>query len=316
MLINSFSKKILSTLLILLMMNTSCFAENWVTITAENGKSADLDLDSLNVVLDTVEYDIKMEKENTTFIHRFSTDLYKEGTPTAIISAVKLENNVKTPIQVENRVYRNLKQGTLQSEIYDVLSKELSEKEFNKGKNTWSKYLKKQQRLMTEQLNPGDFKKLNSRFVNKTESATPIYRSNIELQIDKYGTVVNRKTDDYYLQEVKKLDSLPADYSGKTYTVEVEMNYYKYVGAKTKTAKPTIIQNSPSKATVKISKNSRPPVFGHIQYGLLATYKACNDSLGSNSGLSILLIPVTLSGIIVSSISFLIFGGDVDDLGS
>ncbi len=38
MLINSFSKKILSTLLILLMMNTSCFAENWVTITAENGK--------------------------------------------------------------------------------------------------------------------------------------------------------------------------------------------------------------------------------------------------------------------------------------
>ena len=101
------------------------------------------------------------------------------------------------------------------------------------------------------------------------------------------------------------------------------MKYYKYAGAKKFTKKPVITKTSPNSASIKIAKNSRPPVFGHIQYGLLAT----NNKIGYFykgdfiDGLPLILLPVVfVAGIfgivawIACNLLFVIFGGDIDDL--
>ena len=88
-------KKFVTFSLILLLLNLNIsYAENWVTITAENGKSADLDLDSIKMAVDTVEYDIKTEYDNYIYINTMSTELYKEGLPTAVAERTKYKDTI------------------------------------------------------------------------------------------------------------------------------------------------------------------------------------------------------------------------------
>ena len=135
-------KRIIATILLLLFCNmNSVYAENWVTITAENGKSADLDLDSIEMVVNAVEYDIRTTFNNTVFVNKLSTELYKDGTPTAVIHRKKYKNsisssNLLTEEKITQRDYKIVKNGTLQAEIFDILSKKLEEKNFNKGHKT------------------------------------------------------------------------------------------------------------------------------------------------------------------------------------
>ena len=105
-----------------------------------------------------------------------------------------------------------------------------------------------------------------------------------------------------------------------------DLEYETYTGA-TKTEKPLVIQTSPDSATVKISKNSRPPVFGHIQYGLLCAIKKLEilykGDYFSNCPtiFGLLFVPLgivtTIGGALVCSfviLFFAIMGGDIQDV--
>lgn len=323
--------KIIATFLIVLTINMPCFAVNWVTITAENGKSGDLDLDSIKMAVDTVEYDIKVTQNEYTYINRFSTELYEEGTPTALISSKKYKNDVEVSSEIyKDRNYRELKPGTLQAEIFDVLSKDLSEKTFNKGQNTWDKYLKKQRKAIQNQWKPRKFKDYNSSYIS-TYKNEPVYSNHVELDVAKDGSIVNRSSNDYYSQlyEVRKLDPLPSEYTGETFKLNVDMKCYKYAGSKIYNKGEKVTKLEPTSSNIKISKNSKPPVLGHIQFGLLRTVKGANGLADKSvnhmtSGdplVGLLELPVVLGAMalaIATDIScgllFMIVGGDFDDL--
>ena len=313
--------KVIATFLIILMMNMNCYAVNWVTITAENGKSGDLNLDSIKMAVDTVEYDIKVIQNDYTYINRFSTELYEDGTPTALISSKKYKGDTLVSSEVyKERNYRTLKAGTLQAEIFDVLSKELSEKTFNDGQNSWEKYLNKQRKLIQQKWHPGSFKNLSKKNINNTLYTTPVYISTVSLKIDKDGNIQEKYTDDYYLNEVSKLDPLPDGYTGETFDLSINMNYYKYAGAKTKTQKPLVKQHTPTKATVTIAKNNRPPVIGHISLGLMKALKTEWMDVCDNMPFLLqllLIIPIAIGEIAIKiplCILYLITGGDYDDI--
>lgn len=324
-------KKIFATFLVLLTVNMPCFAVNWVTITAENGKSGDLDLDSIKMAVDTVEYDIKVIQNEFTYVNRFSTELYEEGTPTALISSKKYKNNIEVSSEIyKDRNYRELKSGTLQSEIFDVLSKDLSEKNFSKGQNTWDKYLKKQRKAIQKQWKPRSFKDYNSYYVSEYKDE-PVYSNNVELEVAKDGTIVKRTSDDYsnQLYEVRKIDPLPDGYTGETFNLNVDMKCYKYAGSKIYNKGEKVTKPLPTSSNMKIAKNSRPPVLGHIQFGLLKTIKGVNGATEksfnamskSDPLVGLVELPVVLGMGVVAlatdiacGLMFILVGGDVGDL--
>ena len=324
-------KKLFAAFLVLLTVNMPCFAVNWVTITAENGKSGDLDIDSIKMAVDTVEYDIKVIQNEFTYVNRFSTELYKEGSPTALISSKKYKNEVEVSSETyKDRNYRELKPGTLQAEIFDVLSKDLSEKTFNKGQKTWDKYLKKQRKAIQSQWKPRRFKDYNSYYVS-TYKNEPVYSNQVELDVAKDGTIVKRSADDYtsQLYEVRKLDPLPTEYTAETFKLNVDMKCYKYAGSKIYNKGEKVSKLEPTSSNLKISKNSKPPVLGHMQFGLLRAVKGANglaeksvNHMTSGDPLvGLLELPVVLGTItlaIATDIScglmFMIVGGDFEDL--
>jgi len=270
-------KKCIATLLLILFlnMNIQVQAANWVTIVAENGKSADLDLDSIDLAVDAVEYDIRTFNKEFVYVNRLSTELYKEGTPTAVIKRIKYKNsiakeNLITEDTISDRNYKVVKNGTLQAEIFDILSKKLEEKSFNKGHKTWEKYLKQQRKNLHYKWNPPSFNDLYA--TERDDCATPVYENKVTMNLDKNGNIIYRTGENrqLLLRNIEQLDPLPEDYNAKTFELGVNIDYYKYAGAKLYNNKPAVKQISPVKAEVSIAKNSRPPVIGHIELGLLA----------------------------------------------
>ena len=273
-------KKLTALFLTILLFNVNIvYAQNWVTITAENGKSADLDLDSVKMAVDTVEYDIRIITEDYIYINRMSTELYKNNTPTAVILKNKYNidgSELITTEKDQDREYRDLKPGTLQAEIFDVLSKQIDEKMFIKGKKTWSKYLKKQRKIITNDWNTSYI------YFPARKDGTPMYRQIFEIRVDSEGYLIDPPSRFNKI----KLDALPDDYTNDYFDLTVAVNYYKYAGKSIYTEKPYIAQTSPTSAEISIAKNSRPPVIGHIEFGILYTMdknaaiiKKCIDNL-------------------------------------
>ena len=326
-------RKLIALILVFMIsfLNVS-YAANWVTITAENGKQADLDLDSVKMALNTVEYDIKFEQNGNVFINRLSSELYKEDTPTAVIMRGEYKDGAWVNSEnVTDKNWKPLKQGTLQAEIFDVLSKELEQKSFSKGQDAMDKYLKKQRKNILSRWNPKSkkFKYYDpSRIV--MSSYSPMYYNTVRLDIDKNGIISDRESYDSAnkLWDVRSLDELPNGYSDEVFKLNVDMKYYKYVGCSKENRKP-IIKQSPVEATVTVAKNSRPPVLGHIQYGFLYCYKKTtkiSEVLFENKNFPFLVdliyfpialvgsITVPLVGWAVFGILFPLSGGDFEDL--
>lgn len=343
-------KKITTLFLAIFILNMNfVYAYNSVTVTAENGKSADLDLDSIKMAVDTVEYDIITELDGYTYVNKMSTELYKEGTPTAVVERRKYkgsisDGNLSENEKIKNRNYRVLKSGTLQSEIFDVLSKELGKKNFSKGKTTWNKYLKKQRKQIQKAWEPHkdnwdkpdgyvtpstiqnlesikDFRDWNAGGI------TPVRHDNVQLTINKDGSIKEKINDRGEFWNLTQLDALPEDYTAETFKLDVKMNYYKYAGAKIYTPKPLVKQISPVRSEITIAKNQRPPVIGHIQFGLLRAFKKFNnmDKLipdpPDNGFLCLLGFPFVLvagagiiAGWIVTGLLCLLTGVSVEDM--
>lgn len=319
-------KKIISITLIIFLLNVNfAYAENWVTITAANGKSADLDLDSIQMAVDTVEYNIRTQNNDSIFINKMSTELYKEGIPTAVIERSKYknglsENNKISDEKINTRDYRILKSGTLQSEIFDVLSKELDKKNFIQGKKTWNKYLKKQRKEIYKHWKPH-----NNYWNTYSNSTSPVYFDDVLLVVDKNGVIQSKQHDRRSIQELSAIDPLPEDYTADTFQIDVKMDYYKYAGAKLNTKKPVVKQISPVRSEITISKNKKPPVLGHVQLFLLWCYKKLENFTipdpPDNGLLCLIGFPFVITGVlcgftgqIVSWILCFISGVDMDDL--
>lgn len=319
-------KKVIALFLIFFLLNVNfAYAENWVTITAENGKSADLDLDSIQMAIDTVEYNTRTQNDEYIYINKMSTELYKEGIPTAVIERSKYkndlsENNKISDEKIEIRDYRVLKPGTLQSEIFDVLSKELTKKKFTRGKSTWNKYLKRQRKDIYEKWEP------SGNYFNSVSSfASPVYINRVILTVDKDGIIQNKQNDyDSVLTDLSVIEPLPDDYTAETFQLDVKMNYYKYAGAKMNTKKPVVKQISPVHSEITIAKNKRPPVIGQIQLFFLWCFKKIKQLTLPDAPDNILClvylpfaiagIAVYATGIIISGIFCFLSGVDMDDL--
>lgn len=314
-------KKLISAILITLLINMNVvYAENWVTITSENGKSADLDLDSVQMVLDAVEYNIRTQKGDYVYINKMSTELYKKGLPTAAIERAKYKNNTLEENKIENekfktREYKSINSGTLQAEIFDVLSKELDKKTFTQGQGIWDKYLKRQRKIISKGWEPSKY-----RFEKKSEFITPVYINYESIIVDKNGVVKDKKynhMDELYSTQIEEL---PEDYTADTFQIDVNMNYYKYAGAKLLAPKQKVKQISPTHAQVSISKNHRPPVIGHIEYGLLWLSKkiwGMCDTVPDNNFVFLISIPfyiVVLVGGVAMFVVSALFGVDTDDI--
>lgn len=270
-------KRIVATILLILFlnMNMTVQAANWVTITAENGKSADMDLDSIDLAVDAVEYNIRTINNGYVYVNRLSTELYKEGTPTAVIKRSKYKNsiakeNLITEDKITQRNYIVVKDGTLQAEIFDILSKKLGEKSFTKGHKTWEKYLKQQRKNIHYGWKSPSFSYLVA--TERENCATPVYENKITMKLDKDGKIIERYGENrqILLSSIEQLDPLPEDYNAETFELGVNIDYYKYAGAKLYNNKPAVKQISPVKAEIAVSKNCRPPIIGHIELGLLA----------------------------------------------
>lgn len=318
-------KKLISAILITLLINMNVvYAENWVTITSENGKSADLDLDSVHMAIDAVEYNIRTQKGDYVYINKMSTELYKEGLPTAAIERAKYKNNTLEENKIENekfktREYKSINSGTLQAEIFDVLSKELDKKTFTQGQGIWDKYLKRQRKIVSKNWKPSKYR------FEKTEFITPVYINNESIIVDKDGIVKDVKYAPNYMDELfsTHIEQLPEGYTADTFQIDVNMNYYKYAGAKLLAPKQKVKQISPTHAQISISKNHRPPVVGHIEYGLLGLFKKISnvfENILPNTNnvficfLSIPLCVMVITGIVSMFIICILFGVSPDDM--
>lgn len=309
-----------------MMTNLPSCAENWLTITAESGVSADLDLDSVKMSVYSVEYNIRIKKEDITYINRFSTQLHKYGTPTAVISSAVYADGEKIDERFfENYDYKNLEDGSFQAEIFDVLSKTISVKNFSRGQTKWINYLNRQQKIIQENWEPDDFKNMDKDFIT-TDEYNPVYVRDTVILTDKNGKVISKYSSGTDDLKIKTIEPLPEGYNQETFTLTVNKNYYKYKGA-SKTKKPLVIETSPNSATVKISKNSRPFIFGHIQYALLWSIKKLDYLFKGEYYpdcpwyLGLFLFPVgvvtTVGGGVAYVSVILLFGligGDIDDI--
>ncbi|MCR5266457.1 MAG: hypothetical protein K6E29_07680 [Cyanobacteria bacterium RUI128] len=323
-------KKIIATILLIVFCNMNvAYAENWVLISAENGKFAGLDLDSIDVWLDTVEYDISTVNGDVTYINRFSTELYKDKTPTAVIKTTKFVKGKEVSSEtVKERKYRELKSGTLQAEIYDVISKKINEEDFAKVKKVRNKYLKNQRRYVSRRWIFYDR--------DKARLAKDAYHT-ATFDINKKGEIVSmdyKNASALMVSKIEKFDPLPKDYISDTYSLKVQMFTYKYAGAKYKTPKPYYMQLSPTSGEITVARNSSLPVLGLIRQGILNMFNFGTEMIDYDLDLTgrtknllcLLAIPIdivmdifmgrVIVGYVIAFFSYMLMfvtGGDMSD---
>ncbi len=218
------------------LINTA-FAENWIPVKSDNGKVAELDIQSIKVDGNIVKYNIKQATLDKDMVYRMITN-YKNKT-TAIVSMEIRQNGKQVGFEdYSNKLkYVAIKNGTLNDAVYQILE---YSKDFD---NTcakspeWDKYFKKLQSKIQRGWHPNtvlgrhypkehvtayvtlvidkDGNILYRGYENNTNTANKYqnFNANFEQEINKF------------YEKVNKLDPLPSNFNGNKIIVIVKYEY-------------------------------------------------------------------------------------------
>lgn len=305
-------KKFFAFLLIILLLPVSpVFAKasadnvpNWVKVVSDNGETVDLNLNSIVIALDTVEYEIKTEKDDDGFffVRRFSTELYNPEMPTAILSSVKYKDEISEENLIERDVYTDLDykpavDGTLSAEVFSVLSKRLNASAFAAGERTMKKYLNRQYKNVKKQWKTRhykDYSRNEARHLPTGSQANVYFEDAISLKLNREGEVISRKSEDpnSLHVEISEFPPLPEGYSGETYNLNLKLRCYKYYGAEKYTAdKVKVIKENPNTGSLIMAKNHFPPVVGPMLLGVVKFSNALMKPIDFFSDHPLLFLP-------------------------
>lgn len=239
-------KNILASLLIFILITTNCtFAANWIPIKADNGKVAEIDIDSLEKHNSTVKYKIKQTKLENDVIYNMITDCNNKTT--AILNMTIYKDGKQIGFEDYSKAvkYAPIKLGTLNWSAYKIITLANNAPALNVDKAVWEKYFKKQQKKIQKNWHP------NLMTANHYPKERAI--AYMTLVLDKNGNIVKRsyqnttntkakydKFNNRLKQEIEKpfdkikFDPLPAEYKEENLIVIMKFEYSMEGDAKSK----------------------------------------------------------------------------------
>ena len=249
-------------LILFLGFNTT-FASNWIPIEASDGKVAEVDFDSINKYQNTLKYDIKL----TTAYNYYTVTKFAINTDNntyAQISTASYENGKKKAYtEAKNLEYKQIKQGSLQGEIYNTVNLLIGTSEDFSNKKIIEQYAKEQQQKISKNWHPNNYDM--SYATNQNVSVN--LESYATLILDKKGNIISSSSktyspdiftsqlesdvNDIIHNKIGKFDELPNDYNGDKLIL-----FVKFVYSSSKNAKSSIsVRDNCNVAYITIAKN-------------------------------------------------------------
>lgn len=239
-------KKILASLLIFVLFTTNyALAANWIPIKADNGKVAEIDIDSLEKNNNTIKYKIKQTKLENDVIYGMVTDCNNKTTAILNMTIYKDGKQIGFEDYSKSIKYTPLKQGTLNWSAYKIITLANNALALNVDRTIWEKYFKKQQKKIQKNWHP------NLITANHYPKKKAI--AYVTLVLDKDGNIVKRsyqnttnniakykEFNNRLKQEIEKpftkikFDPLPSEYAEEKLIVIIKFEYSMIGDAKSK----------------------------------------------------------------------------------
>lgn len=224
-----------------------CYAENWIPIQAKNGKSVELNLNSIEKQGDVVSYDLKQNKQDKIIINRLETDFAQKQTTILNESIYKtdedayaLNKRVGFEDYSKHKKYHEIKEGTLNETLYNFLTLSVETPTLDSNIN-WKKYFNKQQRKMQKYWHPNTMQCKHYPKERAVAFVTLIVDRNGNIEYRGYQNLTNAASKykdfnnrfeqeiDKVFQKVPKLKPLPKEYKGDRIVLIMKFEYsYKH----------------------------------------------------------------------------------------
>ncbi len=148
-------KKYLITLLLFFFMTANnVFAINWIPITADSGKVAEIDIDSIEKNNEVIKYKIKQNKLEDEIIYTMVTNYANKTTAISNMSIYRNDKQIEFKDYSKIIKYTPIKQGTLNEAAYRILTLVNNAPALDMDKVIWDKYFKKYQRKIQRNWHP------------------------------------------------------------------------------------------------------------------------------------------------------------------
>lgn len=223
------------------------YAENWIPIQATNGKSAEINLDSIEKLGTIIKYDMKQNKLDKIIITRLETDFMQQQTAILNQSIYKtdedayiLNKRVGYEDYTNQKKYYSIKEGTINEALYKFLSLSVETPTLDPNIN-WEKYFNKQQKRMQKYWHPNIMQCKHYPKDRAIAFVTLIIdkNGNIEQRLYKNTTNTSSKYNDFnnrleqeidkVFQKISKFEPLPKEYKGDKIVVIIKFEYsYKH----------------------------------------------------------------------------------------
>ncbi len=240
-------KEILSGLLVFVLLTANCtFAANWVPVKADNGKIAEIDIDSIEKSGNLIKYKIKQILENEVI---YSMVTNSKNKTTAIINMAIYKNNKQIGFEDYSKTinYSQIKKGSLNETVYKILTLTNDTATSGVEPSTWKKYFNKQQKKIQRNWHP-------NLMLSGGDEPTEKSIAYVMLVLNKNGNIIKKsylnntnkdtkykKFNDRLQEEIEKpfkkieFDPLPEEYKEDKLIIIMKFEYSKTGNVKSKT---------------------------------------------------------------------------------
>ena len=232
-------KVLLYVSIILLFSINQVMAENWIPIQANNGKTAEFDIDSFVITNNIVKYRVKQTTMEDERISNLITNLSNKTSAICDIEIIDYTGKRKFESYANNLKYVPIKEGSLNQALYQFLIylKESNISNISSNKEL-QKYIAKLQKKIQRSWHPNNV--LGYSHPKKKAIAY------VTLVVDKNGNIISRsyqnntnkdkKYDDFndnlkseigkFYKKHKSVEPLPANFKGDFAVFVVKYEYF------------------------------------------------------------------------------------------
>lgn len=231
----------------LFIVQSVCFAEIWIPVQATNGKSVELNLNSIEKQDNVIRYDLKQNKQDKIIINRLETDFVHKQTAILNESIYKSDEDTYTLSKrigfedySKQKKYYEIKEGTLNEALYNFMILSIDTPTLDSSIN-WEKYFNKQQKKMQKYWHPNTMLCKHYPKERAIAFVTLVVNKNGDIEYRGYQNLTNTRSKyndfnnrfeqeiDKVFQKVPKFKPLPKEYKGDKVVLIIKFEYsYKY----------------------------------------------------------------------------------------
>lgn len=233
-------KKILLYILIIFLFSANqVMAENWIPVQADNGKTAEFDIDSLVITNNIARYRVKQRILEEDKIFNMVTNFNNKTSAICDIEIIDYTGKRKFESYLNKLKYLPIKERSLNQALYQFLIY-LKESNINdvSSSRELKKYINKLQKKIQGSWHPNNLYELGyfqpdekaiayvTLFVHKNGNIHYVsYQNNTNTEYDEFNKKLKAEINKFYTKH-KTLEALPENFKGEGVVIVVKYEYF------------------------------------------------------------------------------------------